>query len=114
MIFGFCTGNLVFVCCVNSYLVHLCPVIEAVLHRNISFIAHNVLLFCWTDWASRVYYSDNGSTAIEIALKMAFRKFMLDHGVLVDNDKSITNEINIQLKVCCSYTKHLVLIYKLK
>ncbi|CAM0911561.1 unnamed protein product [Alopecurus aequalis] len=51
------------------------------------------------DWASRVYYSDNGSTAIEIALKMAFRKFVLDHGVLADNDKSITNERNIQLKV---------------
>ncbi|KAL5549073.1 hypothetical protein UlMin_004304 [Ulmus minor] len=31
------------------------------------------------DWASRVYFSDNGSTAIEIALKMAFRKFLNDH-----------------------------------
>ncbi|KAL1217497.1 Bifunctional dethiobiotin synthetase/7,8-diamino-pelargonic acid aminotransferase [Cardamine amara subsp. amara] len=30
-------------------------------------------------WASRVYFSDNGSTAIEIALKMAFRKFCVDH-----------------------------------
>ncbi|TYK09496.1 bifunctional dethiobiotin synthetase/7,8-diamino-pelargonic acid aminotransferase [Cucumis melo var. makuwa] len=34
------------------------------------------------DWASRVYFSDNGSTAIEIALKMAFRKFSIDHGIL--------------------------------
>ncbi|VAI56517.1 unnamed protein product [Triticum turgidum subsp. durum] len=51
------------------------------------------------DWASRVYYSDNGSTAIEIALKMAFRKFSLDRGILLDSDKSITNERNIQLKV---------------
>ncbi|KAM3240977.1 hypothetical protein ACQJBY_054174 [Aegilops geniculata] len=50
-------------------------------------------------WASRVYYSDNGSTAIEIALKMAFRKFSLDRGILLDSDKSITNERNIQLKV---------------
>ncbi|KGN65428.1 bifunctional dethiobiotin synthetase/7,8-diamino-pelargonic acid aminotransferase, mitochondrial isoform X1 [Cucumis sativus] len=32
-------------------------------------------------WASRVYFSDNGSTAIEIALKMAFRKFSIDHGI---------------------------------
>ncbi|KAG7021738.1 Bifunctional dethiobiotin synthetase/7,8-diamino-pelargonic acid aminotransferase, mitochondrial, partial [Cucurbita argyrosperma subsp. argyrosperma] len=32
-------------------------------------------------WASRVYFSDNGSTAIEIALKMAFRKFSFDHGI---------------------------------
>ncbi|KAL4340396.1 hypothetical protein GQ457_08G002330 [Hibiscus cannabinus] len=30
-------------------------------------------------WATRVYFSDNGSTAIEIALKMAFRKFSSDH-----------------------------------
>jgi len=50
-------------------------------------------------WASRVYYSDNGSTAIEIALKMAFRKFSLDHGILADSEKSIKKERNIQLKV---------------
>lgn len=31
-------------------------------------------------WADRVYYSDNGSTAVEIAIKMAFRKFAVDHG----------------------------------
>jgi hypothetical protein len=74
--------------------------------KNISFVAHNVLLFYWTDWASRVYYSDNGSTAIEIALKMAFRKFSLDHGILVGSDMNITNERNIELKVCCSHTKH--------
>ncbi|KAK9837714.1 hypothetical protein WJX74_003664 [Apatococcus lobatus] len=30
-------------------------------------------------WASRVFFSDNGSTAIEVALKMAFRKFMADN-----------------------------------
>lgn len=34
------------------------------------------------DWASRVYFSDNGSTAVEIALKMALRQFSLDHGLL--------------------------------
>ncbi|RLM60573.1 bifunctional dethiobiotin synthetase/7,8-diamino-pelargonic acid aminotransferase, mitochondrial [Panicum miliaceum] len=50
-------------------------------------------------WASRVYYSDNGSTAIEIALKMAFRKFSLDHGILADSETSIKKERNIQLKV---------------
>lgn len=33
-------------------------------------------------WATRVLFSDNGSTAIEIALKMAFRKFASDHGFL--------------------------------
>lgn len=35
-------------------------------------------------WASRAYFSDNGSTAIEIALKMAFCKFSFDHGILSD------------------------------
>ncbi|KAL6659184.1 hypothetical protein ACP70R_003224 [Stipagrostis hirtigluma subsp. patula] len=51
------------------------------------------------DWASRVYYSDNGSTAIEIALKMAFRKFSHDHGILLDSEKSTRNERNIRFKV---------------
>uniref|UniRef100_A0A0D9X5S6 Dethiobiotin synthase n=1 Tax=Leersia perrieri TaxID=77586 RepID=A0A0D9X5S6_9ORYZ len=50
------------------------------------------------DWASRVYFSDNGSTAIEIALKMAFRKYASDHGILVDGEKNITRE-STQFKV---------------
>ncbi|GJN36790.1 hypothetical protein PR202_gb25686 [Eleusine coracana subsp. coracana] len=54
-------------------------------------------------WASRVYYSDSGSTAIEIALKMAFRKFCDDHGIQMDNEKSIRN---IQLKVFYPNTGH--------
>ena len=29
-------------------------------------------------WAQRVFYSDNGSTAIEVGLKMAFRKYLCD------------------------------------
>lgn len=32
-------------------------------------------------WASRVYFSDDGSTAVEVGLKMAFRKFVTDHGL---------------------------------
>ncbi|KAL9224591.1 hypothetical protein vseg_000611 [Gypsophila vaccaria] len=35
-------------------------------------------------WASRTFFSDNGSTAVEVALKMAFRKFLHDHETVVD------------------------------
>jgi dethiobiotin synthetase/adenosylmethionine--8-amino-7-oxononanoate aminotransferase len=35
-------------------------------------------------WAARVFYTDNGSTAIEVALKMAFRRFMADQGLLAE------------------------------
>ena len=30
-------------------------------------------------WAARVFFSDDGSTAVEVALKMAFRKFLANH-----------------------------------
>ncbi|KAJ3693384.1 hypothetical protein LUZ60_008864 [Juncus effusus] len=50
-------------------------------------------------WASRVYYSDNGSTAIEIALKMAFRKFMHDHDIMQDLESGKLSSGKFQLKV---------------
>ncbi|KAJ0984553.1 hypothetical protein J5N97_002909 [Dioscorea zingiberensis] len=40
-------------------------------------------------WASRTCYSDNGSTAIEITLKMAFHKFSFDQGIALDSDNGI-------------------------
>ncbi|KAM7477033.1 hypothetical protein LguiB_024276 [Lonicera macranthoides] len=50
-------------------------------------------------WASRAYFSDNGSTAIEIALKMAFRKFLVDNDALLDLSVGNTGEKHIDLKV---------------
>lgn len=50
-------------------------------------------------WASRAYFSDNGSTAIEIALKMAFRKFLFDHEEHVASWGSDMTGTRIELKV---------------
>ncbi|XP_055823033.1 bifunctional dethiobiotin synthetase/7,8-diamino-pelargonic acid aminotransferase, mitochondrial [Solanum dulcamara] len=50
-------------------------------------------------WASRVYFSDNGSTAIEIALKMALRKFLFDHKIVSDDLVAENAESRVDLKV---------------
>lgn len=50
-------------------------------------------------WASRIYFSDNGSTAIEIALKMAFRKFSFDHGILLNSSEGNSEEKHTEFKV---------------
>ncbi|CAN4084271.1 unnamed protein product [Withania somnifera] len=50
-------------------------------------------------WASRVYFSDNGSTAIEIALKMALRKFLFDNMIVPDHSVAENAESHVDLKV---------------
>lgn len=47
-------------------------------------------------WASRVYFSDNGSTAIEIALKMAFRKFCVDHDFCEEREEEKHIVVKVQ------------------
>ncbi len=42
-------------------------------------VAERLLAGPGVGWAARVFFSDDGSTAVEVALKMAFRKFAADH-----------------------------------
>eukprot|EP00887_Chlorella_sp_A99_P001840 scaffold19.g1840.t1 len=51
-------------------------------HTPALALARRLLDTVGAGWASRVFYTDDGSTAVEVALKMAFRKFMADHGLL--------------------------------
>ncbi len=45
-------------------------------------------------WATRVFFSDDGSTAMEVAIKMGMKKFSSDRGIELEKDNEIT------LKVC--------------
>lgn len=92
-------------------LVNLCPVWQAITFTSCSCIIGLLLLsFClictpslfmshYIGWASRTFYSDNGSTAIEIALKMAFRKFLVNNEMHVNSGKGISSERCIELRV---------------
>lgn len=105
----------IFVLCFYLFLSTLSTwVIALFLFVCLSYLCWLICVTTWpffSGWASRVYYSDNGSTAIEIALKMAFRKFCLDHGITAGSENSTRNERNIQLKVCDCHTKHPFLPY---
>jgi dethiobiotin synthetase/adenosylmethionine--8-amino-7-oxononanoate aminotransferase len=50
-------------------------------HEPAFKLSERLLQTVGKNWASRVYFSDDGSTAVEVALKMAFRKFIVDHGL---------------------------------
>lgn len=51
------------------------------IHENAFRIAQMLTDGVGKGWASRVFFSDNGSTAVEVALKMAFRKRKVDQKI---------------------------------
>lgn len=48
-------------------------------------LAERLLRGVGHDWASRVFFSDDGSTAVEVGIKMALRKYAKDHGIPLHN-----------------------------
>lgn len=48
------------------------------IHEPAFLVAQRALQTVGCGWAHRVFFSDNGSTAVEVALKMAFRKRSFD------------------------------------
>ncbi|WP_186647794.1 aminotransferase class III-fold pyridoxal phosphate-dependent enzyme [Fluviispira vulneris] len=53
-------------------------------HEPVAKLTHKLINTVGRGWANRVFYSDNGSSAVEIALKIAFRKSI---GFPKDNKK---------------------------
>jgi dethiobiotin synthetase/adenosylmethionine--8-amino-7-oxononanoate aminotransferase len=64
------------------------------IHEPASKLIQVLLETVGRNWANRVFFSDNGSTAVEVALKMAFRKSF---------GKETTNEIPYVLGLKDSY-----------
>lgn len=58
-------------------------------HEPAFRLSERLLQTVGKSWASRVYFSDDGSTAVEVALKMAFRKFIIDHGLEYDKKQRL-------------------------
>ena len=55
------------------------------IHKPALDVAQRLIASVGEGWASRAFFSDNGSTAVEVALKMAFRKYMVDRNILHDD-----------------------------
>ncbi|GBG80321.1 hypothetical protein CBR_g30689 [Chara braunii] len=47
-------------------------------------------------WARRVFFSDNGSTAVEVALKMAFRMYAIERG-LIRSGRQLGSSSDLQI-----------------
>eukprot|EP00752_Nemacystus_decipiens_P005181 g4701.t1 len=54
------------------------------IHAPALEVAERLLEGPGRDWASRVFFTDNGSTATEVAIKMGFRRFLKDRFALTE------------------------------
>lgn len=62
-------------------------------HEPALKLAQRALEVVGGSWASRAFFSDDGSTAVEVALKMAFRKYAVDQGLVFDGKFSNGNDV---------------------
>ncbi|KAJ3744357.1 PLP-dependent transferase [Lentinula detonsa] len=63
------------------------------------------------EWASRVFFSDNGSTGMEVALKMALRTFVRRReAYLITNKDSLVGGVEVDQKVKRAYERRLGII----
>jgi len=72
-------------------------------HRPALELAKKLVAGPGSGWATRVFYSDNGSTAVEVAIKMAFRKYMKDHGLLGMPDGELSRQNFVVMALEGSY-----------
>ncbi|OQR95254.1 adenosylmethionine-8-amino-7-oxononanoate aminotransferase [Achlya hypogyna] len=50
-------------------------------HEPAVVLAEKLLTSVGKGWAGKVFFSDNGSTAVEVGIKMALRKYAVDNGL---------------------------------
>ena len=52
-------------------------------------------------WASRVFFTDDGSTAMEVAIKMGMKKFCFDHGIEMSGKNNGTKKLTVCAQKDC-------------
>jgi bifunctional dethiobiotin synthetase / adenosylmethionine---8-amino-7-oxononanoate aminotransferase len=66
-------------------------------HEPALAVSESLLSTVGRPWADRVFFSDNGSTAVEVALKMGLRASELEMGNRNGNAKDERTENNLEV-----------------
>lgn len=69
-------------------------------HEPAAQVAKKIVNTVGKGWAERVFFSDNGSTAVEVAIKMAFRKYLVDHDLPIDSNPSTMQLVILAQQNC--------------